>query len=100
MFAAWPILKFLFRVVAPTIPEIVSTISKMKNQEGEPHSHQQDFKHRVADLDRRLAMQLDLIDTLTTQLAALQLIVRRAHIIGIMALALAVIAIAMFLFLP
>ncbi|MEC4675168.1 MAG: hypothetical protein VST68_13345 [Nitrospirota bacterium] len=100
MLGAWPILKFLFRVVAPTIPEILSTISKMKNQEAEQPSHKQDVEHRIADLDRRLAMQLDLIDTLTTQLAALQLIVRRALTIGIIALALAVIAIAIILVLP
>ena len=95
---AWPIVKFLFRVVAPTLPEIVSTISKMRNQEAEQHTHQQDIEHRIAELNRRLALQLDLIDTLTTQLTSLQLIVRRTLIIGIIALLLSVIAVAMFLF--
>lgn len=95
---AWPIVKFLFKVVAPTLPEIVSTISKIRKQEGEQHSHEQDLEHHLAELDHRLALQLDLIDTLTKQLAVLQLIVRRALTIGILALVMSVIAVALLLF--
>ena len=94
---AWPIVKFLFKVVAPTLPEIVSTISKIRKQEEERHAHEQDLEHRLAELDHRLALQLDLIDTLTKQLAVLQLIIRRTLTIGILALVLSAIAMALLL---
>lgn len=97
---AWPIVKFLFQVVAPTLPELVSTISKMRNQDVEQHAHEQDVEHRLAEFDRRLALQLDLLDTVTKQLASLQLIARRALTIGIIALVLSVIAMALLLIMP
>ena len=95
--AAWPILKFLFRVVAPTIPEVVSTISKMRNQEAEQQSQEQDLEHRIAELDRRLAIQLELIDTLSQQIESFQYTLRRTLTIGSIALVLSVIGIVMVL---
>ena len=100
MLPAWRIAKFLFRVVVPTIPDIVSTISKIKNQEAEEHSQERDVERHMAELDHRLALQLDLIDQLTRRLSALQPIVRRAHTISVIALAVSLIAIALLLFRP
>jgi len=91
---AWPIIKFLFQVVAPTLPEIVSTVSKMRNPDSETDMHEQNLERRIADLDRRLALQLDLIDTLTTQLTSLHLMLRRTLLLSISALILALITMA------
>ncbi len=87
--AAWPIAKVLFKLVAPSIPDIVSTISTLKNQQAEPSSREDPVLARIAEMEQRLTQQLELIEKLTKQLEALRTILWRALIIGLVALGLA-----------
>ena len=87
--AAWPIAKFLFQLVAPNIPDIVSTVATLKNQQAEPQAREEPFQARIADMEQKVAQQLELIEKLTTQIDALQTILRRTLIIGLIALGLA-----------
>lgn len=86
---AWPIAKFLFKLVAPSIPDIVSTVSTLKNQQTEPQPREEPFQARIAEMEQRLAQQLELIEKLTKQINALQTILWRTLIIGLAALGLA-----------
>ena len=98
MFSAWPVVKFLFQVVAPTLPEIISTISNMKHQDTAHHLHESAVEVRVKEIERRLSLQLDLIDKLTVQLTGLQLIIRRALTMSIIALTMAILGFAILLY--
>ena len=86
---AWPIAKFLFKIVAPSIPEIVSSISKLKHQQEDEQSREETLERRLLVIERNLGQQLELIDNLTRQIVTLQLILRRTLIISIVALGLA-----------
>jgi hypothetical protein len=88
---AWPIAKFLFKLVAPSIPEIITSISKLKHQQEDVQSREDTLEKRLTDLERTLAQHLKLIDNLTRQIATLNLILRRTLIISIVALGLALI---------
>ncbi len=87
--AAWPIAKFLFQLVAPNIPDIVSTVATLKNQQAEPQAREEPFQARIADMEQKVAQQLELIESLTKQVDALQTILRRTLVIGLIALGLA-----------
>ena len=87
--AVWPIAKFLFQLVAPNIPDIVSTVATLKNQQAEPQAREEPFQARIADMEQKVAQQLELIESLTKQIDALQTILRRTLIIGLVALGLA-----------
>ena len=87
--AAWPIAKFLFKLVAPSIPDIVSTVATLKNQQAEPASREDPVQARIAEMEQRLAQQLELIEKLTKQVHALQTILWRTLIIGLAAFGLA-----------
>lgn len=87
--AAWPIAKFLFKLVAPSIPDIVSTVATLKNQQTETQAREDPFQRRIAELEQTLTQQLELIGTLTKQVNALQTILWRTLVIGLVALGLA-----------
>ncbi|MDT7044048.1 hypothetical protein [Candidatus Nitronereus thalassa] len=87
--AAWPIAKFLFKLVAPSIPEIVSSISNLKHQQEDEQSREETLERRLLDIERNLGQQLEVIDNLTRQIATLQLILRRTFIMSLVALVLA-----------
>ena len=92
---AWPIAKFLFKLVAPSIPDIISTISNLKQQQGNVQSREETLEERFTEFDRKLAQQLELIDNLTKQVVTLHLILRRTLIISILALCFALTGLAL-----
>jgi hypothetical protein len=92
---AWPIAKFLFKLVAPSIPDIISTISNLKQQQGDVQSREETLEERFTEFDRKLAQQLELIDNLTKQVVTLHLILRRTLIISILALCFALTGLAL-----
>ncbi|MYC27691.1 MAG: hypothetical protein F4X63_06840 [Nitrospira sp. SB0662_bin_26] len=96
--AAWPIAKVLFKLVAPSIPDIVSTISTLKNQQAEPQIREEPLQARIAEVERRLTQQLELVEKLTKQLDALQTILWRTLIISLAALGLALTGLALILY--
>ena len=93
--AAWPIAKFLFKLVAPSIPDIVSTVATLKNQQAEPQTREEPLQARIAEMEQRLTQQLELIETLTQQVKALQTILWRTLVIGLVALGLALTGLAL-----
>jgi hypothetical protein len=93
--AAWPIAKFLFQLVAPSIPDIISSISNLKNQQEDVQSQEETLEKRFDAIERSVAQQLELIDKLTRQIAALNIILRRTLLISILALCLALIGLAL-----
>lgn len=96
--AAWPIAKFLFQLVAPNIPDIVSTVATLKNQQAEPQAREEPFQARIADMEQKMARQLELIESLTKQIDALQTILRRTLIIGLVALGLALMGLVLIIY--
>jgi len=92
---AWPIAKFLFKLVAPSIPDIISTISNLKHQQQDDQFQDNTLEKRLTEIDRNLTLQLELIDTLTRQVATLHLILRRTLVMSIVALCLALTGLAM-----
>lgn len=96
--AAWPIAKFLFKLVAPSIPDIVSTVATLKNQQAEAPSREDPFQARIAEIEQKLTQQLELIEKLTKQVEALQTILWRTLIIGLAALGLALTGLALILY--
>ena len=93
--AAWPIAKFLFKLVAPSIPDIVSTISTLKNQQAGASSREDPVQARIAEMEQQLTQQLELIEKLTKQIDALQTMLWRTLIIGLAALGLALMGLAL-----
>ena len=93
--AAWPIAKFLFKLVAPNIPDIVSTVATLKKQQAAPQPREEPFHARIAEMEQRLAQQLELIEKLTKQVDALQTILWRTLIISVVALGLSLTGLAL-----
>ena len=92
---AWPIAKFLFQLVAPNIPDIVSTVATLKKQQAEPQPREEPFQARIAEMEQRLAQQLEFIEKLTKQINALHTILWHTLIIGLAALGLALTGLAL-----
>ena len=95
--AAWPIAKFLFKLVAPSIPEIVSTISNLKKQQEGAQSQEETLEKRFTEIEKNVAQQLELLDGLTDQIATIQVILRRTIIISILALCVALMGLILIL---
>ena len=85
MLAAWPIAKFLFKLVVPSIPDVVSTIATLKKQQPESQPREEPFHARVAEIEQKLTQQLELIENVTKQVDALQTILQRTLLISIVA---------------
>ncbi len=96
---AWPIAKFLFQLVAPSIPDIVSTVATLKKQQAEPQSREEPFEARIVELERKFTQQLELIEKLTRQVDSLQTILRRTLIISIVAFVFSLIGLALIVYL-
>ena len=92
---AWPIAKFLFKLVAPSIPDIVSTVATLKHQQAQSPSREDPFQARMAEMEEALTQQLVLIEKLTKQVEALQTILWRTLAIGLVALGLALTGLAL-----
>ncbi len=93
---AWPIAKFLFKVVVPSIPEIISTVSKLKHEEEAVEPRNDTLDKRLTEIEQQLAQHLELIENLTREIATLQLILRRTLIISLVALGLALTGLLLF----
>ena len=96
--AAWPIAKVLLKLVAPSIPDIVSTVATLKNQQAEPQTREEPLQARIAEVERRLTQQLELVEKLTKQFDAWQTILWRTLIISLTALGLALTGLALILY--
>ncbi len=68
----WTVAKFLFKVVAPSLPELVSAVRQLRNQKSHAQEERDDDKARLAELEQALTTQLQLIEQVTVQLQALQ----------------------------
>ena len=95
---AWPIAKFLFKLVAPSIPDVISTVATLKNQQAAPQTREDPFQARIAGMEQRVTQQLELIEKLTKQVAALQTILWRTLVISLVALGLALTGLALILY--
>ena len=58
---AWTLAKFLIKVVAPTVPEVVSTIAKLKKQQTAQQSEEHNADARLVELEKTVVTQLQLI---------------------------------------
>ena len=94
---AWPIAKFLFHLVAPNIPDIISTVATLKRQRAEP-AQEDLLQIHIADMEQRMTQQLEIIETLTKQVEALKTILWRTLIIGIAAFGLALTGLTLIVF--
>ncbi len=94
----WPVLKFLFKMVAPSIPEVVSTITGLKQRNQETHAQHHNTQARFEEIERNLATQLDLIDQLTSQITTFQKIVRKTLLLAVLAIGLGLIALGLVIF--
>ena len=95
---AWPIAKVLFKLVAPSIPDIVSTVATLKNQQAGASSREDPVQARIAEMEQQLTQQLELIEKLTKQIDALQTMLWRTLIIGLAALGLALTGLVLILY--
>ncbi len=93
-----PIAKFLLRLVAPSIPELVSGMTALKQRHGTHRQQGETFEERLAELDYQFAQQLALIATLTKQADSIQTIFRLTLFISIAALLLSLTGLALMLY--
>ena len=91
----WSVLSFLFPVVGPSIPDIVSTINKLKADKQEKTDETENLQARFAEIDRTLSVQLELIDQLTKQLRELERAIKKTMVLALLALAIAVLTLGM-----
>jgi len=92
-----PIAKFVLKWVAPSIPEIVSTLTTIKQQQETPRTRGETLEEHRADIDRKFAQHLQLIETLTRQVESSRARLRWAIIIGTIALLLSLTGLAIVL---
>ncbi len=93
-----PIAKFLLKVVAPSIPEIVSTISTIKQQPDTRRTRGETVEERMTEIDYKLARQRECIETLTRQGESVRTILRWTLVIGIVAFLLSLIGLVIMFF--
>ena len=77
----WPLVKFLFNVVRPSIPDLVKILKTLKQQH-----------NQTPDMERKLAQQLEMIESLTQQLELIHHRARKALIAACLAGVLALLA--------
>ena len=94
---AWTLARFIFKVVAPSLPEIVSTVATLKKQQMQNQATKANSETRVVELEQRVSAQLLLIEQLTKQLQALQKTVGLALYIAIGGLALSLVVLLVLL---
>ena len=88
----------LLRVLLPAVPEIISTVKAVKQNRLHTDSLQRDGEARVRELEQSLEAQLQLIEKLATQLAAIQKILWRVYMVALSALGIALIALGVLFF--
>ncbi len=85
-------------MVAPSIPEVLSTITGLKQRNQETQAQHHNTQARLEEMERSLATQLDLIDQLTSQITTLQKIVRKTLLLAVLAIGLGLIALGLVVF--
>ena len=89
----WPLAKFLFNVVGPSIPDVVKTVNTLKQQHTQTAPQGERIQEHFLNVERKLAQQLEMIESLTRQCELIHHIARKALIAGGLAIALALIAV-------
>lgn len=95
---AWTLARFLFKVVAPTVPEIVSAVAMLKRQQMQNQSAKETSYTRLVELENTVAAQLQLIEQLTGQLQAIQKLVSIALYLSIGGLAVSLVVLGVLVF--
>ena len=94
----WFLARLLIKVVAPTVPELVSTIATVRRQrvhaQNEAREEREARGRRLAEIEARMAAQLQLIEQVAGQLRAVQKTVAIALRLAIAGLILSVVALA------
>ena len=88
----WPLVKFLFNVVGPSIPDVVKTVTTLKQQHNQTAPQGERIQEHFLDMERKLAQQLEMIESLTQQLELIHHMARKALIAACLAGVLALIA--------
>ena len=68
----WTILGALFKFLAPNLPDIVDAVKNLKKEQHREKVILDDTATRLRELEKRIAMQLQLIEQLTAQLVKLE----------------------------
>lgn len=95
---AWTLARFLFKVVAPSVPEIISTVAALKKQQTQGQATKESSEVRVAELEKTVVTQLQLIEQLTRQLQALQKTVSLALYLAIGGLVVSLVVLGVLVF--
>ncbi len=88
----WTIAKFLFKVMAPSIPDVISTVASLRKQHQNP-DQQEAMEARLVELEKTVDTQSQLIEQLTRQLQTLEKTLSIALTIAVLGLVLAVVAV-------
>lgn len=89
---AWTLARLLFRVVAPSIPEVITTITRLKSEQVHERAEKESQEARLVDLEKTMTSQLQLIEQLTSQLVALEKSIRLALSLAVVGLVLSLTA--------
>ena len=95
---AWTLARFLFKVVAPSVPEIISTVATLKKQQMHNQPVQEASDTRLVELEKTVTTQLLLIEQLTRQLQALQKTVSLALYLAIGGLVISLVVLGVLVF--
>lgn len=97
----WVLARLLFKVVAPSVPELVSTITAIRRQraraQDEAREEEAAFDRRLEDIETRMATQWQLLEQVTGQLQAVQKTAGIALRLAIAGLILSVVALTVLL---
>lgn len=91
----WSFLGAILRLVAPRIPDVLSTIQTIRRDRLREAAHRQEAEARLARVEATQEAYLKALEQLTTQLVALQTSIRGILFLAILALVLAVLALAL-----
>jgi hypothetical protein len=87
--------KFLFNLVLPSVPEIISTVRTLKKEHQREKTELDDAAAHLYDLEKRIETQLQLIEQLTIQIAKLEKAFVLALWVALFALVLALLALGL-----
>ena len=96
MLIGWTIAKFLFKVMAPSIPEVISTVASLRKQHQNP-DQQEALEARLVEAEKAVDTQLQLIQQFTHQLQTLEKTLSIALTMAVLGLVLAVVALGVLL---
>lgn len=92
---AWTIAKFVYKVMAPSIPEVISTVASLRKQHQNP-DQQGAMEARLLEVEKAVDAQSQRIEQLTHQLQTLEKTLSMALTIAVLGLVLAVVAVGVF----